>query len=108
VGEVALDRQPAGADGVPRGDELGDRAADERPPALGPAGVGEREGILLAEVDGVGADLVAGERLRRHGHPALDRERQRQPVVVVRVLADQVHAARAAGRDPLSHRGARA
>ena len=51
VGEVALDRQPAGRHRVPGGAQLGDRAAHERAPALrGAVVAGERERVPLAQV----------------------------------------------------------
>ena len=59
----------------------------------------ERERVLLAEVERARLDPVPGQRLRRDRHAAVDRERQREAVVVVGVLADQVHAAGAAGDD---------
>ena len=105
--EVADDRQARRAHGAADGAELRDHAAHERAPALGAAGVGEREGVLLAEVLRAGLDAVAGDRLGRHRHAAVDRERQRQPVVVVGVLADQVHTAGAEGANGISLAGLR-
>ena len=80
--------------------QLRHRAAHERAPA-GRRGSGsrERERSRLAEVLGVGLDLVAVARLGRDRDAAVDRERQREAVVVVGVLADQVHAAGAARGD---------
>ena len=78
------------------GGELGHDAARERAPALGRLGAGEREGVGLAEVLRDHLDAVAVERLRRGGDAAVDRERQREAAVVVRVLPDQVDAAGAA------------
>ena len=60
---------------------------------------GWENAVALAEVTGMHLGHVAVERPRGDGDPALDGERQRQPGVVVGVLADQVHAARAASTD---------
>ena len=56
--------------------------------------------VALAEVERV--DDEAPRRRGRDRDAALDRERHREPVVVVRVLADQVHAAGAERDDRLS------
>ena len=80
----------------PAGGQLGHRAAHERAPALRALRRGELELVLLAEVERARLDAVAVERLGGDGDAAVDRERQREPVVVVGVLADQVHAARPA------------
>ena len=71
------------------------------------AGRREREGVVLAEVERAGLDPVAVESARGDGDAALDRERQREAAVVVGVLADQVDAAGAARRDPLTPSRAR-
>ena len=78
------------------GAELRDRAAHERAPAVRRLGRGERELVALAEVARLGLDAVAVEPGGGHRDAAVDRERQREPAVVVGVLADQVDAARAA------------
>ncbi len=76
--------------------ELGDDAAREGAPALRGLDAREREVVVLAEVLGRDLEAVAVERLGRGGDAAVDRERQREAAVVVRVLADQVDAAGAA------------
>jgi hypothetical protein len=88
----------------PGGAQLGDRATHECAPAAGAPRVVSGEGVGLAEIERLGADLAAVERLRLDRHAAVDRERQRQAAVVVRVLADQVDAAR--GRRHESQRAA--
>ena len=83
----------------------GSSATAPRTNARQPVGAlrrGERELVLLAEVERARLDPVAGQRLGGHRDAAVDRERQREPGVVVGVLADQVHAARPAGADRLS------
>ena len=88
---------------VPRGAGLSSSAALEAALCLALLGVaGERERVPLAEVGGVRLDPLPAERLGRDCDAAVDRERQRQAAVVVRVLADQVHAAGAA-RDHAGH-----
>ena len=94
--------QPGGPQREAGGAQLGHHAAREGAPARGPFRRGQRERVLLAEVERANLDLVAGERLGGDRDAALDRERQREAVVVVGVLADQVHAAGPAGPDPLS------
>ena len=77
--------------------QLGGGAPHERAPALRAGDLGELELVQLVEVARVGVDaLGAGRvglgRLRAHDHALGDRERQREALVVVGVLADQVHA----------------
>ncbi len=67
-----------------------------RQPGAG-SGSSERELVALVEIACVGTDAPGAGGVRRlrlgaHGHPFGDRKRQRQPLVVVGVLADQVHA----------------
>ena len=50
-------------------------------------------------------DLVAVVQLGCHGDPELDRERQAESVVVIGVLADQVHASRRESPDPMRVHG---
>jgi hypothetical protein len=87
-GHVARDLQLRGPHG-----QLGDHPAHVGPPAAGARRGGEREAVLLAEVERAGDDLVAAERRGGDRHPGGDGEGQAEPVVVVGVLADQVHAA---------------
>jgi len=102
VREVAVDDESARTQDVPRGLQPGDGAAHERPPAFGAWRRRERERIPLAKVVGNGLDLVSGQEWHgRDRHTAVDREREREAVVVVRVLADQVHAAGAVRDDAL-------
>ena len=71
--------------------QLADRAADERPPAVGRLRVAGGEPVALARGRSRGASIwppVSGSAA--HGDPVGDRERQREAVVVVGVLADQV------------------
>ena len=95
---AADQRQPAAL-------QLGDRAARKRPPAR-PTGAtaSQRERVVRVQVGGArpgsGRSSV---RAARDGDPVADRERQRQALVVVGVLADQVDApGRERGR-PVSH-----
>ncbi len=97
--EVALDRQRARAQRVAGVAQLGDGAADEGAPALRGRRLGEGERVLLADVERACGHLVAVARLDRHRDAAVDRERQREPVVVVGVLPDEVDAAGSAGLD---------
>src|SRR3954470_13686643 len=93
--EVALDREAGRRERVSGVLELRDHPAHERAPALRGVAVVEREGVALAEVARLGLDAALPER-RGDGDAAVDRERQREALVVVGVLADQVHAAGAA------------
>jgi hypothetical protein len=77
--EVALDPQRAGPNRMARREQLGDRSAHERAPALRALRRVERELVALVEVDGVGLDPAAGARLGRHRDAAVDRERQGEP-----------------------------
>ena len=100
-GEPAPARQVAGEHEMRRPQlvarrlQLGDHPAVEVLPAPHPLRLGEL--VVLAEVERV--DLPARRRRRGHRHPALDRERHRQPAVVVGVLADQVDPAGAERAD---------
>ncbi len=96
---VALDRQPRGRELDAGGGELATvpRTNARQPSARG--GSGERERVALAEVARLRLDAVAVQPLGGHGDAAVDRERQREPAVVVGVLADQVDAAGAARAD---------
>ena len=100
VREVALDREPARADLVAGGAQLGDRAAHERAPAArarpAPSSANSSRSPRSAARASIRSPRAAA---RRDRHAAVDRERQREAVVVVGVLADQVHAAGAAGDD---------
>jgi hypothetical protein len=93
LGQVAGDRDPRRVDLVAAGLQLGDHAAHERAPALAAAHGVEVELVLFAEVIGAGVEALAAELLRRDRHAAVDREREREAVVVVGVLADQVDPA---------------
>jgi hypothetical protein len=82
----------------------------ERAPALRPTWLGERELVALAEVERVRLEqspavLLRCERLRTNGDALGDRERQREALVVVGVLADQVDAPRGEGPDALMRHG---
>ena len=86
--------------GVARAQELGRDAPHERAPALARRDVGvERERVVLPQVGGVRGDRVVGAVGRLHRHARGDGERQAQAVVVVGVLADEVHAAGPEGAD---------
>ena len=106
--EVAGDRQVRGRERrSPAARSSRDHPAHEGAPARGAVSGVERELVVLAEVERVDLEAaragVGGDR-----DAALDRERHREPVVVVGVLADQVDAAGAEGDDPLRHRAAHA
>src|SRR3984957_3746348 len=77
--------------------ELCDGPACERAPPGSVLGIEKRELVALAKVSRVGTDTTlagrAGELgLGAHRDAFGDCERQRQPLVVVGVLPDQVHA----------------
>ena len=59
---------------------------------------------MRVEVDGGHLDHPLRQRTGRDGDALGDRERQRQPLVVVGVLADQVDAARGERGDVGGHR----
>lgn len=86
------DLEPAAGERAPGGLQLRGRAADERPPAPDGLGSVQAKGIVAVQVAGVRVHPVAIPRLRPHGDAFGDRERQRETVVVVSVLADQIHA----------------
>ena len=86
-------------DVVAGGAQLGHRASDERAPAITAARGIEGEGVVLAEVLRVGVDPGAAGWRGGDRDAAVDREREREAVVVVGVLADQVHATRPARLD---------
>ena len=94
------DRSRAGASSTPAAVELRHRAAHERAPAVG-AARGRRAGTSSVSPRSMRhhLDAVAAQRLGGHRDAAVDRERQREPAVVVGVLADQVDAAGAARAD---------
>src|SRR4051812_567844 len=104
---VGLDHQPGGSELDAGGGQLRHRAAHERAPAVGAAGVGEREIVGLGEVEGDHLHAVAAQRLGGHRHAAVDRERKREPPGVIGVLADQVDAAGAARADATTSRDRR-
>ena len=85
-----LERRPterhAGAE------QLAGGPADEPAPATRRLHGGEREAVALAQIGRRRVDPRRIERRRTDGHPFADRERQREPLVVVGVLADQVGA----------------
>ena len=97
-------RQTALARDVARDDEIGPRQRATRPferpggrgHVVGP-GAAPREGIerqdgLLAEIEGRDAQLAIAARGGGDPGRAIDRAGQREALVVIRVLADQVHA----------------
>ncbi len=51
-----------------------------------------RKGAALPQVDGVKGEGVAGNPARRHGHAPVDGGGQNEAVVIVGVLADEIHA----------------
>src|ERR1700730_6078542 len=102
-GEACPLRQvPAERDVHPRKRDPGaaqrpEDAADVVAPAMVRVGadrLADGKGNALAQVRGVHANLAAGAGARRHLDSGLDRHRQDEPLVVVGVLADEVHAAR--------------
>ncbi len=84
--------------------ELGGHADHERAPAVLALALGHGEGELLVEIARVRADhqVVDGDGL--DDHSLGDREGEREPAVVVGVLADQVDASGAERADPLCGR----
>ncbi len=100
--ELAADHQAGGGNVVARRAQLGDDTVDEPLPTVGRRRVGDREAVALAEVARLGVDRVpVGER-GGHRDADADRKRQRQPAVVVGVLADQVDAPGGEGDDQLA------
>ena len=97
--DVAAERDPRALQRDAGRAQLGHGAADERAPAVRAAGIRGGEAVVLAEVARLGDDLPVVARLRLGGDAAVDRERQRQAPVVVRVLADQVDAAGTEGAE---------
>ena len=94
---VAGDLEPRADEREPSACELGDGAPHVAAPPLCASGVCKREFIALAEVARVRSHAIGGARCagpRAHRDARGDRERQREAVVVVGVLADQVDAAR--------------
>ena len=90
AGDVPGDPQPGAAHGHPSALELGRGPAHERPPPASPRRIGQLEAVAAREVDRDRLDPRCAERLPLHGHALADRERERQPEVVVGVLSDQV------------------
>ncbi len=94
---AAGDLQARGQQREPGSAELGDRAVDVGAPALRRDRVLEREAVALVEVGGECLDerlaAVPLERGGAHLHALGDREGQREPAVVIGVLADHVDAA---------------
>ncbi len=89
--QVRVDLQAAAAQRDPAGRELGGRAAHERAPAVGRLGGWPSAKRSCSSRSSARASIASPvERLGRHPHAALDRERQAEAVVVVGVLADQV------------------
>ena len=100
--EVGVDAQPRARERQTLGAQLRDHAADEARasrPAPGLGGVVGREDVVLAEARAVGEHAAVEGRLGAHGDAPLDGERQAESVVVVRVLPDEVDAARAVRGD---------
>jgi hypothetical protein len=78
--------RPRDAERVPRPLGHSSRRSGKRPPPV-------RDGFPASDENEDDADAPVGARLERDGGAELDRERQHEAVVVVRVLADEVHAA---------------
>jgi hypothetical protein len=92
--DVAAEPQRSTAQREPRTRQLCRHAADERSPPLGALDPVEHERVGLSEVERGDLDGVRGPVVGdRHRHAGGNRERQAEAVVVVGVLADEVHAA---------------